>query len=202
MFDGPQVSVRTSGSDPPEEGPLSLTGTYKLIRPVTVVMSDTRERSGTGAPNVLWITLEDTSPRLGCYGDNLAETPHIDRLATEGRRFTNAFATSWTALASCGLATGAHPRNCTTSKRTHTRSRISQTTRTIAGSWTDSAELSLICATEGASIRYAFGDGDWTLYTGPVQLESGETTVRATANRYGYADSDDVGLTFEVAGDE
>lgn len=64
------------------------------------------------------------------------------------------------------------------------------------------AELSFICATEGASIRYAFGDGDWTLYTGPVQLESGETTVRATANRYGYADSDDVGLTFEVAGDE
>ena len=29
--------------------------------------------------NVLWITLEDTSPRLGCYGDPVARTPHIDR---------------------------------------------------------------------------------------------------------------------------
>jgi len=45
-------------------------------------------------PNVLWITLEDTSPRLGCYGDDLVNTPNIDRLATEGRRFTNTFATS------------------------------------------------------------------------------------------------------------
>jgi len=45
-------------------------------------------------PNVLWITLEDTSPRLGCYGDNLARTPHIDRLAAEGRLFPHAFSTA------------------------------------------------------------------------------------------------------------
>jgi arylsulfatase A-like enzyme len=45
-------------------------------------------------PNVLWILLEDTSPRLGCYGDEVARTPTIDRLAAEGRRFPNAFCTS------------------------------------------------------------------------------------------------------------
>lgn len=44
-------------------------------------------------PNILWITVEDMSPRLGCYGDNTIPTPNIDRLATEGQRFTQAYAT-------------------------------------------------------------------------------------------------------------
>ena len=45
-------------------------------------------------PNVLWLTIEDTSPQfIGCYGNADASTPHIDRLAREGVRFTNAFST-------------------------------------------------------------------------------------------------------------
>jgi uncharacterized sulfatase len=42
-------------------------------------------------PNILWISCEDTSPDLGCYGDAYARTPNLDRLASEGARFTNAF---------------------------------------------------------------------------------------------------------------
>ncbi|MFV0416551.1 MAG: sulfatase [Chthoniobacterales bacterium] len=45
-------------------------------------------------PNFLWISLEDCSPRFGCYGDALARTPHIDRLAAEGTLFTKAFSTA------------------------------------------------------------------------------------------------------------
>lgn len=45
-------------------------------------------------PNILWITIEDTSPQfIGCYGNKDARTPVIDRLAEEGIRFTNAFST-------------------------------------------------------------------------------------------------------------
>ncbi len=45
-------------------------------------------------PNILWITIEDSSPQFfGCYGDNDARTPVIDKLAEEGVRFTNAFST-------------------------------------------------------------------------------------------------------------
>ncbi len=47
-----------------------------------------------GRPNVLWITAEDISPDLGCYGDTYAATPNIDRLAQEGVRYTHAFATA------------------------------------------------------------------------------------------------------------
>lgn len=43
-------------------------------------------------PNILWITSEDNSPYLGCYGDPLAQTPHLDRLAAQGVRYRHAFA--------------------------------------------------------------------------------------------------------------
>ena len=45
-------------------------------------------------PNILWITAEDMSPTLGCYGDAFATTPNIDRLAAESCRYTRAFATA------------------------------------------------------------------------------------------------------------
>lgn len=43
-------------------------------------------------PNILWITCEDISPNLGCYGDTYAVTPNLDRLATQSVRYTQAFA--------------------------------------------------------------------------------------------------------------
>lgn len=45
-------------------------------------------------PNILWITSEDNSPLFGCYGDPLATTPNLDRLAERGVRYTNAYATA------------------------------------------------------------------------------------------------------------
>lgn len=45
-------------------------------------------------PNILWISIEDTTPRFGCYGDPIARTPNIDRLAAGGCRFPNAFSTA------------------------------------------------------------------------------------------------------------
>ncbi|MFC1639387.1 sulfatase [Gemmatimonadota bacterium] len=54
-----------------------------------------RNTQGSGErPNILWITCEDMSPRLGCYGDGTVPTPNIDRLAQQGVRYANAFATS------------------------------------------------------------------------------------------------------------
>ena len=58
-------------------------------------------------PNILWISLEDCSPRLGCYGDSLARTPHLDRLAGEGCLYASAFSTSPVcAPARCAIITG------------------------------------------------------------------------------------------------
>jgi len=58
-------------------------------------------------PNILWISTEDMSPHLGCYGDKVARTPNIDRLATQGARFTNVFTTAAiSAPVRAGIITG------------------------------------------------------------------------------------------------
>lgn len=45
-------------------------------------------------PNILWISAEDINAHFGCYGDPHAITPRLDRLATEGMRYTHAFTTA------------------------------------------------------------------------------------------------------------
>jgi len=42
-------------------------------------------------PNVLLILVDDLKPALGCYGDESAITPNIDRLASQGMRFELAY---------------------------------------------------------------------------------------------------------------
>jgi len=52
--------------------------------------------SGTNPqrPNFLLIVGEDTGRWLGCYGDDYATTPNLDRLAAQGCRFDNAYSTA------------------------------------------------------------------------------------------------------------
>lgn len=45
-------------------------------------------------PNILWITIEDWSPDLSCYGTKGIHTPNVDKLASEGIRYRTAFTTS------------------------------------------------------------------------------------------------------------
>ncbi len=42
-------------------------------------------------PNVLFIAVDDLACTLGCYGDLIARTPHIDRLAQSGTCFLRAY---------------------------------------------------------------------------------------------------------------
>ncbi len=49
--------------------------------------------AGTAAdqPNILWLSIEDASPHLGCYGDKHACTPNVDAFAAESILYENAF---------------------------------------------------------------------------------------------------------------
>lgn len=61
-------------------------------------------------PNILWITVEDISPNLGCYGDPIAHTPAIDALAAKGFKYTHAIANAPVcAPARNAIITGMYP---------------------------------------------------------------------------------------------
>jgi len=61
-------------------------------------------------PNILWISCEDISSNLGCYGDPHAVTPNLDQLASQGVRFTRAFTPAGVcAVVRSGVITGMYP---------------------------------------------------------------------------------------------
>src|SRR6266508_2845220 len=61
-------------------------------------------------PNIIFILADDLGyGDLGCYGQKLIQTPNIDRLATEGMKFTSFYAgNAVCAPARCTLLTGLH----------------------------------------------------------------------------------------------
>ncbi|MCG8600992.1 MAG: sulfatase-like hydrolase/transferase [Verrucomicrobiales bacterium] len=45
-------------------------------------------------PNILWLSAEDISPHIACFGDPHAITPNLDELAKQGTRYTNTYTTA------------------------------------------------------------------------------------------------------------
>lgn len=65
-------------------------------------------------PNIIFILADDLGyGDLGCYGQQQIQTPHIDKLAKEGMRFTRFYAGSTVCAPSrCTLMTGLHTGHC------------------------------------------------------------------------------------------
>jgi iduronate 2-sulfatase len=83
----------------------SLLNTKNLFHSLFLLPVATFAAAGSGAedavperPNVLFISVDDLRTSLGSYGDPLAISPNIDRLAAEGRQFQHAY----TQQAVCG----------------------------------------------------------------------------------------------------
>ncbi len=65
--------------------------------------------------------------------------------------------------------------------------------------------IQLHCATQGASIAYTFESGEaphWLLYTKPMNLNPGETSLRAKAIRIGYRESNETQAAFTVEAEQ
>lgn len=81
---------------------------------LTWVDSTEHARSATPAfsvdqPNIVLILADDLGwSDLGCYGADLHSTPHLDRLAREGMRFTQAYAMPVCSPTRAALLTGIH----------------------------------------------------------------------------------------------
>jgi arylsulfatase A len=70
------------------------------------------QRSNPGSPNIVLINCDDLGyGDLGCYGSEWNDTPHLDRMAEEGMRFTDFYMASPVCSPSRGaMMTGCYPR--------------------------------------------------------------------------------------------
>jgi len=63
-----------------------------LLATPTLSLADASPSTAKTKPNILWITSEDNNVTfLRCYGNQYAETPHLDTLAKNGFRYTNCY---------------------------------------------------------------------------------------------------------------
>ncbi len=76
---------------------------------VSVSIAEARSPS-PDRPNILLLVAEDMSSRVGAFGDPVALTPNLDRLATQGTRYSHVFTAAGVCAPSrAALMTGLHP---------------------------------------------------------------------------------------------
>jgi len=85
-----------------------------LLNVLSASASPEIPESDRSQPNIVYIMADDLGyGDLGCYGQKLIQTPHIDRLAKHGMRFTDFYAGSTVCAPSrCVLMTGLHTGHC------------------------------------------------------------------------------------------
>lgn len=85
-----------------------------LLGGLTLFSGGASARKAAGKPNIIYIMCDDMGyGDLGCYGQKYVRTPHIDRMAEEGMRFTQAYAGSPVSAPSrASLMTGQHTGHC------------------------------------------------------------------------------------------
>ena len=75
----------------------------------SIGLASTAPAADAAPPNIVLILADDLGwADLGCYGADLHETPHLDRLARQGVRFTDAYAASVCSPTRAALLTGKH----------------------------------------------------------------------------------------------
>ena len=82
---------RRARSEPDTE-----TAVYRLVLSLLAVglLAPAASAEPIKRPNIVWIVVDDMSANFSCYGEKLIQTPHVDRLAAEGTRFSKAFVTA------------------------------------------------------------------------------------------------------------
>lgn len=73
---------------------------FRAVLAALMVSATLSSPAAAAEKNVIFFITDDESPTLGCYGDKVAKSPHIDALAADGTVFLNAFATT----ASCSAS--------------------------------------------------------------------------------------------------
>ena len=82
---------------------------FVILTTITTSVAMANDPTTPDRPNIILIYADDLGiGMLGCYGQKVITTPHIDKLASEGIRFTNYYGSTFCAPARYSLATGMH----------------------------------------------------------------------------------------------
>lgn len=74
---------------------MKFSNCYLLLPLALVGCKDKKQSEEPKRPNILFIMTDDhTTQAISCYGGNMVKTPNIDRIANEGIRFDNCYATN------------------------------------------------------------------------------------------------------------
>ena len=141
-----------------------------IVRALLVIAGSLLTGNITSArqPNIVLILADDLGwHQTGCYGSTFYETPHIDRLAAKGMKFTDAYA----ACPVCSptrvsIMTGKYPARLNTTDFFGGAGKRKPTTRTLVEpTWTMKLPLSETTIAEALkSVGYATGHfGKWHL---------------------------------------
>jgi len=93
---------------------MKLTNCLSALTLFAVLFVPSLNVVGADKPNIIYVLLDDAGyADLSCYGQDKFETPNIDRLATEGLKFTQHYSGSTVcAPTRCVLMTGLHTGHC------------------------------------------------------------------------------------------
>jgi iduronate 2-sulfatase len=81
-----------------------------LLLLISCQESSTRDSGEQGRPNILFIAVDDLKPAIGCYGDTMAITPYMDKLASTGITFMRNYCQQAVCAPSrASLLTGRYP---------------------------------------------------------------------------------------------
>ncbi|MFG3371272.1 sulfatase-like hydrolase/transferase [Streptomyces sp. NPDC090032] len=90
----------------------ALAGAVAATAATAPAASAATSRTPAERPNILWLVAEDHYPFVGAYGDPVARTPTLDRLAREGIRYENSYSTAPVCAPSrFALLTGVAPQS-------------------------------------------------------------------------------------------
>lgn len=99
-------------------GEYSLAKMFVVVAAVWVAgvvggMMDKARGNEPSRPNFIFLIVDDVSAEdLGCYGNQAIQTPNLNRLASEGMVFENAYLTiSSCSPSRCSIITGRYPHN-------------------------------------------------------------------------------------------
>ncbi|WBL24971.1 sulfatase family protein [Zunongwangia sp. HGR-M22] len=86
----------------------------KLFKPLVIIaillVNSMFAQQNKKQPNIIWITCEDISPYMATFGDDIINTPNIDKLAEEGVKYNSTYTIAGVCAPSrAGIITGMHP---------------------------------------------------------------------------------------------